>query len=343
MLKQIREAAHLTQSELASRIGASRVTVARWEQGKCLPQPYWRAKLHEFFGEEITFMEEDEPPDSKATVKDLENTYFVQDREEEKQRLRKQAPLIRNVIGGLMPEIAHPERFKRVLDVGCGTGAWLIELAQTYPQNQFIGIDISQRMIDDAQKQAESVGVNNIEFRVMDALHRIDFPGQSFDLVNHRLGMSWIRTWDWKPLITEYKRLCLRDGVIRIVESDVLIESNSQALTSFSNLFQHALFAAGNLFTNERDSMPLHLPARLRELGLHNQFRLSNLDIYGGTPSATSYVDVMHLLFQSLKPFLQKWTPVPDTYEETCEQAMRDILRPDFAGHAHFITVWSER
>jgi len=48
-------------------------------------------------------------------------------------------------MSGVLPEQPGPTHFERVLDVGCGTGGWLIELAKTSLNTSLlIGGDVSQ-------------------------------------------------------------------------------------------------------------------------------------------------------------------------------------------------------
>src|SRR5437763_617458 len=132
-------------------------------------------------------------------MKELSSTYFVQYRKSKKEliRLTIQDQMITTAMGSVLPEQADPTVFSRVLDIGCGTGGWLIETAQTYPRMALVGIDISQRMIKYARAQAKASYVNSrIEFHVMDALRTLKFPAASFDLVNLRFGLSFLRTWD---------------------------------------------------------------------------------------------------------------------------------------------------
>jgi len=48
-LRRAREQHHLTQKELAEKIGVTNITVNRWENGKVKPVPYYRRKLSKFF------------------------------------------------------------------------------------------------------------------------------------------------------------------------------------------------------------------------------------------------------------------------------------------------------
>src|SRR5258708_9307285 len=85
-------------------------------------------------------------------------TYFVQDRrnEEELLRLAEQDRLVTASMGGVLPEQADPSAFRRVLDVACGSGGWVIEAAPTYPEMSLVGLDSSHRVIDYAHSQSAS-------------------------------------------------------------------------------------------------------------------------------------------------------------------------------------------
>src|SRR2546429_2050027 len=152
------------------------------------------------------------PRDPREKKQELPSTYFVQDRSnrEEIVRLDEQDRLITKFMGVFLPEQEDPGKFQRVLDVGCGTGGWLINLARTYPDiATLVGVDISERMIVYARGQAKATQVSDrVTFQVGDALHMPTFPADSFDLVHQRLGMSFLRTWEWPKLLSEYQRVC---------------------------------------------------------------------------------------------------------------------------------------
>src|SRR5258708_23828168 len=147
------------------------------------------------------------PTDPTNIRREHPSTYFVQDRSNQNELLRVQVQdqMITASMGGALPEQPDPSIFKRVLDVGCGTGNWLIEAAKTYPtMSLLIGIDISAKMIGFAREQAAGQQVNDrVEFHTMDALRLLEFPDKYFDLVNLRFGTSYLRTWDWPNILLE--------------------------------------------------------------------------------------------------------------------------------------------
>lgn len=51
----------------------------------------------------------------------------------------------------------------RILDMACGPGPLLLELARLYPDCQFVGADLSQPMLDALHQQALADGLKNVE------------------------------------------------------------------------------------------------------------------------------------------------------------------------------------
>jgi 2-polyprenyl-3-methyl-5-hydroxy-6-metoxy-1,4-benzoquinol methylase len=57
-----------------------------------------------------------------------------------------------------------------VLDVGCGRGRALLELARAYPTSRFTGYDLGEEAIAWARSQAQAQGLGNIFFEIRDAV-----------------------------------------------------------------------------------------------------------------------------------------------------------------------------
>jgi 2-polyprenyl-3-methyl-5-hydroxy-6-metoxy-1,4-benzoquinol methylase len=67
------------------------------------------------------------------------------------------------------------------LDVGCGRGRALLHLASVYPRSRFTGYDFSPEAIEDARREAQQRGLDNIRFEVCDVA-TLDEPGR-YDLI----------------------------------------------------------------------------------------------------------------------------------------------------------------
>lgn len=281
------------------------------------------------------------------TPQNYPNTYFVQDRSnhEELTRLQIQDQIITQGMGGVLPEQPDLTRFRRILDVGCGTGNWLRETAITSPQaSLLVGIDVSKHIVEYARSQTEAQGLSDrVQFHLRDALRDLAFPDRSFDLVNQRLGASWLRTWDWPPLLEKYRRVIDLGGVMRITESNDP-QSTSPALTHLNDLFFHVLEQSGRFFLPDRQGVTSQLARLLQQGGLKNvQTRVSRLEFRAGTLEGQNFFENMKYLFRTIVPFLRQWTHLPPDYEETYQQALTEMQRPDFVATWEMLTAWGTK
>ena len=72
----------------------------------------------------------------------------------------------------------------RVLDVGTGTGAAALKLAQRFPQAEIVGVDLSDAMLDQAQRNTPPELADRLRFQRADA-SPLPFGADSFELVTH--------------------------------------------------------------------------------------------------------------------------------------------------------------
>jgi len=97
--------------------------------------------------------------------------------------------------------------FKKILDIGCGTGNYTKCLRTKFPLAQIKALDISSDMIEVAR---EKLGDEKIEFIVADG-ESISFK-EKFDLISSNASFQWFE--DLKGALLRYKRLLNRKGVI---------------------------------------------------------------------------------------------------------------------------------
>jgi ubiquinone/menaquinone biosynthesis C-methylase UbiE len=272
----------------------------------------------------------------------------VQDRGnlDEMTRLDIQDKMLTTAMGGVLPELTDPSSLQSVLDVGCGTGGWLMETARSYPAiKRLVGADISTQMMEFARARAKAQQLDGrVQFQTMDALRILEFPEASFDLVNQRLGQSWLRTWEWKKILMEYTRVCRPGGIVRIAESNTNGEYNSPALEKLNNIALEVFYNSGRLWTLSSDGLTSQLVRLLTEHGLLDvKSRVQTLVYRAGEASGQSFYEDTARLFRLFLPFFQKWTRIPSDYDEIYQQALKEMQQPDFVARWTWVTAWGTK
>lgn len=69
----------------------------------------------------------------------------------------------------------------RAMDLGCGSGRALNHLAKNFPKSQFVGYDLCEEAILAARAEAESLGLDNVQFEIRD-VSKLDEP-ENFDVI----------------------------------------------------------------------------------------------------------------------------------------------------------------
>ena len=284
------------------------------------------------------------PAPQRPQKQQYSGTYFVQDRENEEEllRLANQDRLVTASMGGVLPEQPDPSAFLRVLDVACGAGSWAIEAAQTYPEMSLVGVDFNQRMIEYARAQAIAHHVKDrVEFHVMDALSILDFPDASFDLVNLRFAVSFVRTWDWPRLLSEMLRVAHPGGVVRLTDEEIIHQSTSPASMQFCEMLLCALFRSWHLFAQESTGLTAHLAPLLSQHGCQQvQTRAYALQYRAGTPEGQAYIEDGARVLRTLRLFIQKWGCLSKDFDAIRDRALEEIQQPDFSATWHLLTAW---
>jgi SAM-dependent methyltransferase len=111
---------------------------------------------------------------SEAARQD-DNVYFV-DHESaaEMARLLTQDRMLTKGLEDLFPATFDTASARTILDLGCGPGGWVQEVAFAYPQIEVTGMDVSQSMIAYATMQAKVQGLENAHFTVGDLLEPLN-------------------------------------------------------------------------------------------------------------------------------------------------------------------------
>ncbi len=86
---------------------------------------------------------------------------------------------------------AAPKGGERVIDIGCGCGATLLELASRVgSEGRVLGVDVSEPMAGRARERIAAAGLGNAEVLVSDAASHA-FPQAAADLLFSRFGVMF--------------------------------------------------------------------------------------------------------------------------------------------------------
>lgn len=285
---------------------------------------------------------------SPQSHRQISGTYIVPGRfdEDELTRLPIQDQFITNGMGGVLPEQPASTVLEHVLDVGCGVGNWLIQTAVTYPAiPHLIGIDTNPRTLAYAREQATQQQVSDrVEFLLMDALRVLRFPANSFDLVNMRMGATFVRTWDWPRILQEYQRVARPGAVIRVTDSDMIGSSTGAAFNRLRELLVQTFYQAGYLFAPESDNLLTEIPRLMKQQGIrHVQVYHHTLEIHGDMPMGQAFADDVTRAIPAIIPFLQKWLRLPGDFEQLARQAASDTQQPEFFATWKLTTAWGTK
>ena len=88
-------------------------------------------------------------------------------------------------------ELADPQPGERVIDIGCGSGTTVLELARRVgPSGYVLGADISQQSVEKARERIAAAGLSQAEVSLCDvSVH--PFATDSFDLAFSRFGVMF--------------------------------------------------------------------------------------------------------------------------------------------------------
>ncbi|CAJ0909134.1 9966_t:CDS:2 [Entrophospora sp. SA101] len=102
----------------------------------------------------------------------------------------------------------------KILDVGCGTGVWTLDMASEFTKPKFFGVDIEP--LYPAEIKPE-----NVQFVNANVLTGLPFEDNTFDFVYMRFMLFAFTIADWERAVSELIRVTKVGGFIEIMENDI--------------------------------------------------------------------------------------------------------------------------
>ena len=101
-----------------------------------------------------------------------------------------------------------------LVDVGCGSGNLIIQVAKKYPSLDLIGVDLSSEILELAKKKAVENNLNDkIEFKI-GSVENLPFPDKSVDFI-----LSTLSLHHWKIPKQAFEEMfrVLKDGGVFLI------------------------------------------------------------------------------------------------------------------------------
>ncbi|HYU76857.1 MAG TPA: class I SAM-dependent methyltransferase [Ktedonobacteraceae bacterium] len=246
-------------------------------------------------------------------------------------------------MGGPLVGVNDLSSIHNVLDMACGPGGWVLDVAFEHPELEVAGVDISRIMTDYASARARSQQITNASFEVMDITKPLEFSDGSFDLVNARFLFSVLSREQWPAFIAECTRLLRPGGTLRLTELIDGGATNSPAKEALHACFCEALWRTGYGFSvNGRSiGVTIMLPRFLRNAGYQDVRHLMHaLEVSTGTEAYSDFYRNSEVIYQLAKMFfINTYATTEEEFTRLYEQMLIELLADDFCGMWHYMTA----
>lgn len=106
-----------------------------------------------------------------------------------------------------------------VLDLGCGPATQLAQLAELNPQTRFLGVDLSERMLEEARAHVGKLGLGNVRFACGDICALKSVQDESFDGVISTMTLHHLPTLQHLvDCFGEVRRVLRPGGAVYLVD-----------------------------------------------------------------------------------------------------------------------------
>jgi len=274
-----------------------------------------------------------------------EETTYVFDTEStvEMARLISQDRMITLAMGGPLSGVPDLPVNAQVLDVGCGPGSWVMDVAYACPDAEVAGIDISKTMIDYARARARTQRLPNASFGVMDIRQPLDFSDASFDLVNARFLFVALKREAWEPFLAECTRILKPGGILRFTEPVDCGVTSSVTYERVMALYSEALWKCGYGFSVDGRTygMTNTLPRMFRNADYQQVRCLAHaLDFSADRDAWQDMYDNFQAGVSVAPPlYVKAGLGTIEEFEQLYRQVLLEMLSPDFRGMWHLVTV----
>lgn len=249
-------------------------------------------------------------------------------------------------LGGLFPIAIDHESKMHVLDLACGPGGWILNVAYEHPKAQVYGVDINRAFVSYAKAQARSQGLDNAYFQVMDILKPLDFDENTFDIVNARLLYVVMPTQAWPSLLKECRRILRPGGLLCLTECETGI-SNGPFCEQINRMLLQAMLKAGMIFSPDGRHVGITamMSGLLRDAGFADvRQRAEAIDFSAGAPAHQAFCENIMVGAKLAQPFLMKMgAATQEEFDWVYQQCLDEMNGEEFRAIWYYLRAWGRK
>ncbi|HEU5200846.1 MAG TPA: methyltransferase domain-containing protein, partial [Ktedonobacterales bacterium] len=239
---------------------------------------------------------------------------------QEVQRLDFQHFMVRQELHGNY--LAPLDQPKSILDVGCGTGRWAMEMAAEFPGAKVVGMDLILPDSSASLGHGLARQPDNVTFLEGDILKGLPFADASFDFVYIRLLFTAVPERAWPGLLDELIRVTRPQGWIESTESWVNLSKTFPAGYTFAKWVNELL--------RRRELDPLiarQMPEMMRSRGLE---QIVTRELAHTPPESQRWKQVYNTIglaaLESLRtPIISQGIVTAEQYDQVASEAKQKI------------------
>ena len=168
-----------------------------------------------------------------------------------------------------MLELADPGPAEDILEVAVGTGAQLVELALRNREGRTVGVELADRMLDQARRRVAGAALGEVRLIQGNALE-LPFDDDGFDLVVNGYMLDLLPKDDIPRALAEFRRVLRPSG--RLVLSNMTVGERPW------HRFWDGLYARGlNLTANCRGVLAAPVLDELGFVGVRREYLAQGL------------------------------------------------------------------
>ncbi|KAI9590864.1 S-adenosyl-L-methionine-dependent methyltransferase [Syncephalis fuscata] len=222
--------------------------------------------------------------------------------------------------GNHVCKLNHPQK---MIDIGTGTGIWVMEMASEFPECQVFGIDISAI-------QPKAIIPPNVHFETMNILEGISYESNLFDYVHQRLLCAAIPELYWPELVKDLARICAPGGSVEIIESSALLYNGGPLCEQVNNWFNNVCYSRDIRLEKVWD-IPEMLEAAGLNLETEHYIRLP-MGEWCKELGSTGWQDLLSII-TSVRPKIIATSHITD---DEIDAVLENLHEEIIAGQAHW-------